>query len=208
QGASHGGFIPTGETAAFLLAGGDLASRFAAARLFDAEAMLARHNLVRLAPVAPGEPELSGALLVSRELLHRFTTGPALGPRFSSEFPARRVRTSADWDRLVLPQATLSQLEEVERWVRYGGRLLDEWGMRGKLQPGFLGLFHGAPGTGKTLAASLLGKRCGCDVYKLDLSMIVSKYIGETEKNLARVFDLAEHKGWILFFDEADALFG
>src|SRR5262249_36533931 len=83
QGASHGGFIPTGETAAFLLAGDDLASRFAAARLFDAEAMLARHNLVRLAPVAPGEPELSGALVVSRELLHRFTTGLALGPRFS-----------------------------------------------------------------------------------------------------------------------------
>jgi SpoVK/Ycf46/Vps4 family AAA+-type ATPase len=80
--------------------------------------------------------------------------------------------------------------------------------MRDKLRPGFVSLFHGAPGTGKTLSASLIGKHCGCDVYKLDLSMIVSKYIGETEKNLARVFDLAEHKGWILFFDEADALFG
>jgi len=65
-----------------------------------------------------------------------------------------------------------------------------------------------APGTGKTLSACLLGKHCVCDVYKVDLSMIVSKYIGETEKNLARVFDMAEHKRWILFFDEADALFG
>jgi len=207
-GSSHGGFIPTGETAAFLLAGGDLAARFAMARLFEAEEFLARHNVLHLAAVAAGEPALSGALVLSREHLHRFTTGLERRPGFGSEFPARLIRTSLDWDQLVLPQATLSQLDEIERWIRYGGRLLDEWGMRGKLQPGFLSLFHGAPGTGKTLSASLLGRRCGCDVYKLDLSMIVSKYIGETEKNLARVFDLAEHKGWILFFDEADALFG
>jgi len=118
------------------------------------------------------------------------------------------VRTALDWDQLVLPHATLDQLEEIKRWILHGGRLLYDWGMRDKLRPGFVSLFHGAPGTGKTLSASLIGKHCGCDVYKLDLSMIVSKYIGETEKNLARVFDLAEHKGWILFFDEADALFG
>jgi len=208
QSASHGGFIPTGETAAFLLAGSDLASRFATSRLFEPDAFLARHNVLHLAPVAPGEPTLSGALVLSREHLHRFTTGLERRPGFSSEFPARLIRTSLDWEQLVLPQATLSQLDEIERWVRHGASLLDDWGMRGKLQPGFVALFHGAPGTGKTLSASLLGRRCGCDVYKLDLSLIVSKYIGETEKNLGRVFDLAEHKGWILFFDEADALFG
>jgi len=208
QGASHGGFIPTGETAAFLLAGDDLATRFAMARVFEAEQFLARHNVVHLAAVAPGEPALSGVLMLSREHLHRFTTGLERKPGFSSEFPARLVRTALDWDRLVLPGMTLEQLAEIERWIRHGGRLLHEWGMRDKLRPGFVSLFHGVPGTGKTLSASLLGKHCGCDVYKLDLSMIVSKYIGETEKNLARVFDLAEHKGWILFFDEADALFG
>jgi ATPase family associated with various cellular activities (AAA) len=208
QGASHGGFIPTGETAAFLLAGEDLAARFAMTRLFEPEQFLARHNVVHIAPVPPGEPALSGVLVLSREHLHRFTTGLERKPGFSSEFPARLVRTALDWERLVLPGSTLGQLAEIERWIRHGGRLLHEWGMRDKLRPGFLSLFHGAPGTGKTLSASLLGKHCGCDVYKLDLSMIVSKYIGETEKNLARVFDLAEHKGWILFFDEADALFG
>ena len=67
-------------------------------------------------------------------------------------------------------------------------------------------LFYGPPGTGKTLAATLLGKKNEMDVYRIDLSMIVSKYIGETEKNLAKVFDLAENRNWILFFDEADAL--
>jgi len=69
-------------------------------------------------------------------------------------------------------------------------------------------LFIGAPGTGKKTLASLIGQQLGTDVYRIDLSMIVSKYIGETEKNLSKVFDAAEHKNWILFFDEADALFG
>jgi SpoVK/Ycf46/Vps4 family AAA+-type ATPase len=80
--------------------------------------------------------------------------------------------------------------------------------MQSKLRPGFTCLFVGPPGTGKTLSACLLGKHCGCEVYKVDLGLIVSKYIGETEKNLGRIFDMAEHKRWILFFDEADALFG
>ena len=208
QGANHGGFIPTGETAVFLLAGEDLAARFAMARLFEPEQFLARRNVVHLAPVAPGESPLSGTLMLSREHLHRFTTGLERKPAFGAEFPARLLRTELDWSSLVVPQSSLEQLDEIARWIRHGARLLDEWGMRERLRPGFVSLFHGAPGTGKTLAASLIGKHCGCDVYKLDLSMVVSKYIGETEKNLARIFDLAEHKGWILFFDEADALFG
>ena len=75
-------------------------------------------------------------------------------------------------------------------------------------RPGLPACSHGPPGTGKTFSACLLGKHCDCDVYKIDLSLIVSKYIGETEKNLAKIFDMAEHKNWMLFFDEADALFG
>jgi SpoVK/Ycf46/Vps4 family AAA+-type ATPase len=80
--------------------------------------------------------------------------------------------------------------------------------MGAKLRPGYRSLFYGPPGTGKTMTACLLGKYTGRDVYKVDLALVVSKYIGETEKNLAKVFDQAQHKGWILFFDEADALFG
>jgi hypothetical protein len=208
QGANHGGFIPTGETAVFLLAGDDLAARFAMTRLYEPDQFLARQNVVHLSAVAPGESALSGTLVLSREHLHRFTTGLERRPGFSAEFPARLIRTELAWEQLVLPASTLEQLEEIKRWILHGGRLLQEWGMRDRLRPNFVSLFHGVPGTGKTLAAGLVGRLCGCDVYKLDLSMIVSKYIGETEKNLARVFDLAEHKGWILFFDEADALFG
>ncbi|MFZ2368283.1 MAG: ATP-binding protein, partial [Azonexus sp.] len=122
--------------------------------------------------------------------------------------PAQRVSTGLDWADLVLPAATLSQLEEVRDWLQHGATLLHDWGMLSRLRPGYTSLFHGPAGTGKTLSACLLGKLCQRDVYRIDLSMVVSKYIGETEKNLARVFDLAERRGWILFFDEADALFG
>jgi hypothetical protein len=204
----HSGFLPTGETAVFLLAGDDLAERFEAMRLFEAGEFLSRHHVVHLAPVSPGEPQLAGPLTISPECLHRFTNGADHRPRFTSEFPARLISTELEWDDLVLPASTMADLEEIRHWVRHGARLLGEWGLGAKLRPGFTSLFHGPPGTGKTLSACLLGKHCGCDVFKVDLSMIVSKYIGETEKNLARIFDSAEHKGWILFFDEADALFG
>ncbi|WP_437971299.1 ATP-binding protein [Sorangium sp. So ce260] len=212
QSVAHGGFVPTGETAAFLLAGDDLAARFEVMRLFEADQLLARHGVLHLRPAAGGaggaEPQLSGALSIAPEHLHRFTTGAAPRPAFSGEFPARLIRTELSFSDLVLPASTLEQLEEIKSWVLHGRVLLGEWGMRHKLRPGFTSLFHGPPGTGKTLSACLLGKHCGCDVYKIDLSMIVSKYIGETEKNLARIFDQAEHRRWILFFDEADALFG
>ncbi|PPK73943.1 ATPase family protein associated with various cellular activities (AAA) [Methylobacter tundripaludum] len=77
-----------------------------------------------------------------------------------------------------------------------------------KIRPGYRALFYGPSGTGKTLTATLVGKYSGKAVFRIDLSRVVSKYIGETEKNLSRLFDKAENKNWILFFDEADALFG
>jgi len=85
---------------------------------------------------------------------------------------------------------------------------LNEWQMDKRIKPGYRALFYGPSGTGKTLTATLLGKQFKRDVYRIDLSQIVSKYIGETEKNLEKIFLKAEHKEWILFFDEADALFG
>ena len=108
----------------------------------------------------------------------------------------------------MLPPRTLAEIRELENWMRHGDVLMNHWNMRHKLRPGCRALFFGPPGTGKTLTATVLGKATGRQVYKVDLSMVVSKYIGETEKNLAGLFDRAEHKDWILFFDEADALFG
>ena len=107
-----------------------------------------------------------------------------------------------------LHPGTSMQVDEIHAWVEHGEVLMNEWGMASKLRPGYRSLFYGPPGTGKTMTACLLGKASGRDVYKVDLSLVVSKYIGETEKNLGKVFDQAQNKDWILFFDEADALFG
>lgn len=208
QSPVHGAFLPTGETALFLLGGDDLAQRFTAAQMLEPDAQLARLDVLHLAAVPPGEARLAGALQITRPFLDLVTRGETFGPVFDQHFPARRVHTDLAWSDLVLPAATLEQLDEIRNWLLHGRTLLQDWGMARKLRPGYTSLFYGPPGTGKTLSACLLGKLCGCEVYRIDLSMVVSKYIGETEKNLARVFDQAEHRGWILFFDEADALFG
>jgi AAA+ superfamily predicted ATPase len=207
HGGPDGDFVPTGETLAFILAGNDLELRFAVQTLFDGDHFFARHNILHLAP-SGDEPALKSPLRLSDEYLSYFTTGQPRRPDFGANFPARYIETQLTWDDLVLHPGTRKQIEEIETWLRHGETLMNDWGMAPKLRPGYRSLFYGPPGTGKTMTACLLGKSTGRDVYKIDLSLVVSKYIGETEKNLARVFDQAQHKGWILFFDEADALFG
>jgi SpoVK/Ycf46/Vps4 family AAA+-type ATPase len=110
----------------------------------------------------------------------------------------------------VLPADSLAQLEEICRRVTAGPRVLADWGFARKLSlgRGVSALFAGPSGTGKTMAAEILAAELGLDLYRIDLAGVVSKYIGETEKNLDRVFAAAEDAGAILFFDEADALFG
>jgi SpoVK/Ycf46/Vps4 family AAA+-type ATPase len=157
--------------------------------------------------VREGDPVMSGRLILDPEIVELFTIGTVSKPRFSSEFPAEHIDTEMTWDDLVLHPATLRQIHEIEHWISHHETLLHDWGMKKTLKPGYRALFYGPPGTGKTLTATLLGKHTGKDVFRLDLSRVVSKYIGETEKNLSRLFEKAENKNWILFFDEADALF-
>jgi len=125
-----------------------------------------------------------------------------------SAIPAQRITTELEWDDLVLSVQAMKALEEIVVWTMHRQTALEDSRMKRRLQPGFCSLFYGPPGTGKSLAAALLGKRTRLEVYRVDLSRVVSKYIGETEKNLARLFAQAESNNWILFFDEADALFG
>jgi DNA polymerase III delta prime subunit len=205
---SFRGFLPTGETVLFLLAGNNLEKRFSIKRLFNEEHLFARKQILWLANPVDHEPRMSGKLIVSDELVEWFTQGVLPHPRFGINFPAQLIQTRMEWDDLVLNEQTMMQVQELETWVKHGGTLLNKWGMARKIKPGYRVLFHGPPGTGKTLTATLLGKYTGKDVYKIDLSMVISKYIGETEKNLGSLFDKAANKDWILFFDEADALFG
>lgn len=202
------GFLPTGETALFLLAGDDLDKRFAVQRILSPAHWLARENVVRLEPAREGEPYWSGRLLLDPEAIELFTLGEVAAPPFSASFPAREIDTEMTWEDLVLSPEVMEQIEELKRWIEHHETLRRAWGMSSKIKPGYRVLFHGPPGTGKTLTATLLGRYTGRRVFRVDLSTVVSKYVGETEKNLAALFDKAAHKQWILFFDEADALFG
>jgi hypothetical protein len=123
---------------------------------------------------------------------------------------AQRITPSGQWDDLVLPELQIQMLRQIASHVRHRTKVYETWGFAAKDQRGLgvSGLFTGESGTGKTMAAEALANELHLDLYRVDLSAVVSKYIGETEKNLKQVFDGAEDGGVLLLFDEADALFG
>jgi ATP-dependent 26S proteasome regulatory subunit len=121
-----------------------------------------------------------------------------------------KIKPRYNWQDVVLPEEEMSILKEIVSTIRGRARVLDEWGLGKKLvpNPGISVLFAGPPGTGKTLSAQVIAAELGLDLYRVDLSTVVSKYIGETEKNLERIFSQAANSNTILFFDEADSIFG
>jgi SpoVK/Ycf46/Vps4 family AAA+-type ATPase len=123
---------------------------------------------------------------------------------------AQRIVPSAGWDDLVLPELQIRTLRQLASQVRHRMKVFEAWGFsaKGRRGLGVSALFTGESGTGKTLAAEVLAHELALDLYRIDLSSVVSKYIGETEKNLKQIFDTAEEGGVLLLFDEADALFG
>ena len=152
-------------------------------------------------------PRSSSALRLTRREL--FSAARSQSGHELTAF-ARRVRPVHGWDDLVVPEEADSQLRELAARVEHRTLVMDQWGFTSRL-PGGRGvtaLFAGPPGTGKTMAASVIAAELGLDLFAIDLSTVVSKYIGETEKNLSRVFDAAADSDAILLFDEADALFG
>ena len=126
------------------------------------------------------------------------------------ELLAQRLQPKATWDDIVLPGESVALLHHIADQVRQRIKVYEDWGFRQKMNRGLgiSALFTGESGTGKTMAAEVIANDLRLDLYRIDLSAVVSKYIGETEKNLRRLFDAAEDGGAILFFDEADALFG
>ncbi|WP_159058580.1 ATP-binding protein, partial [Streptomyces europaeiscabiei] len=123
---------------------------------------------------------------------------------------ARRIRPDVGWDDLVLPDKPLAQLRELALRARHRDRVLGDWRLSagGGRGHGVLGLFAGESGTGKTLSAEVVAAELGLDLYVVQLSSIVDKYVGETEKNLERIFTEADRTDAVLLFDEADAVFG
>lgn len=123
---------------------------------------------------------------------------------------SQKIEPKYRWEDIVLPKEKLTQLKEISNYVRYKHTVYEDWGFGRKLSlgKGLNALFFGVSGTGKTMAAEIIAGDLGLDLYKIDLSTVVSKYIGETEKNLDKIFKEAETSNSILFFDEADAIFG
>jgi hypothetical protein len=159
----------------------------------------------RIAQVAKAEPSGNGHTLHDRLWdICLMSTRPRL------DLLAQRLDPKATWEDIVLPVEVKGLLRRIAHQVRQRSRVYDEWGFRQKMNRGLgiSALFAGESGTGKTMAAEVIANELQLNLYRIDLSAVVSKYIGETEKNLRRLFDAAEDGGTILFFDEADALFG
>ena len=199
---------PTGETIQYILAGMDIQKRAQIQKYFESSHWFFKDQILYVESVKEGMPFMSGKIIVPQESLSLLIHGEISKPQFGPSFPAKEVTTLMEWGDLVLGKNTIEQLDQLKLWMKHHEVLRYELGMEKRINPGYRALFCGPSGTGKTLTVSLLGKEFKKPVYRIDLSQIVSKYIGETEKNLEKIFTRAENKDWLLFFDEGDALFG
>ncbi|GAA0890820.1 hypothetical protein GCM10009122_04990 [Fulvivirga kasyanovii] len=203
------GFIPTGETALFLLAGNNISlRRQIILKVFHCAHSFTKKGVFSLQETNPNLSRFCGILTLSDEYYSLLIEGKAFIPSLSPSFPAQHIDTEETWDDLVVGGQTRFALEEINIWLKENKQMIVDEQVSRKIKKGYRALFYGPSGTGKTMAASLIGKEANVPVFRIDLSVVVSKYIGETEKNLASIFDKAENRNWILFFDEADALFG
>lgn len=232
----HHGLIPTLDTALLLVAGSSPElRRKMLSNVFSEKSAFAEYGILTLGELPAGEPEGSRPLIIAPHALHYFlyeeyiepvisepepnpgqcvcqcatpTPPPTPTDELPADFPAQEITPLYNWDKLVLAPNTLALVEDVRNWVKNRSALNTSWGMGELFKPGYRVLFYGPSGTGKTMTALLLGGDTNERVYRVDLSMVMSKYIGETEKNLGKLFDKIQGTNKVLFFDEADALFG
>ncbi|WP_339893722.1 ATP-binding protein [uncultured Algibacter sp.] len=200
-------FIPTYRTAAFILNESKNALPAFLFPLFEQSHPFTNFSLLDFSN-APFRTRLETTMRFNTDAEYLLFTGNAYQPEFNNEFPSKLMTTELNWEDLVLPESIKNDIDEILMWFKLENKIEENPQLNKWLKKGYRVLFYGPSGTGKRLTASLLGKYVNKPVYSVDLSMVVSKYIGETEKNLAKVFDRAQNNGWILFFDEADALFG
>lgn len=195
----------TGEVARTLVAR-SLPGRLVATGMLGEHAPLIASGLLRLDP--PGD--LSGRLRADPGLVAWVLGLPAPPVVASPDFPARPLTTVHSLDDVVLGSAARARVGDLVARIAHRDRVVHEWGFGAHHDnaSGLVALFHGPPGTGKTMTAAAIAATCGLPALMVDLSALVSKYIGETEKSLSRVFDRAARERCILVFDEADAIFG
>jgi hypothetical protein len=203
-----GVLIPTAETFLILVSGNLIQKRIVSHHYLGTEHLFYRKSVINVGESDEDVAPFFGALNITPSFRELFLYNRYSSPRFNKEFPAHLLETHMGWEDLIMNPATAERLEEIKAFLDHGETLRKEWGLSKHMKQGYRCLFYGPSGTGKTLAATLLGKHIQREVYRVDLSTVISKYIGETSKNLNALFNTAEDKNWILFFDEGDALFG
>jgi SpoVK/Ycf46/Vps4 family AAA+-type ATPase len=186
----------------------DITKRLAAHRYLSADHLFYKKSILSLGETDVNVAPYYGVIDITPSFRDLFLYNKYSSPKFNKEFPAHLMQTHLTWNDLVLNPSTAERLEEIKSFLDHGDALKKEWGLGKHMKQGYRCLFYGSSGTGKTLAATLLGNHIQREVYRVDLSTVISKYIGETSKNLNALFNTAEDKNWILFFDEGDALFG
>lgn len=201
-------FVPTGETAIFLLTNRSVEERMLVLHCLNQEHWLFEKGILLFEYKEPGLPLTFQPFYLSSDYMEIFSKGVATKPNYSSQFPASLVKTNMEWSDLVVSKELIKEIRDIELWLEYEQRLFGEMGLGRKIKEGYKVVFYGPSGTGKTLVAGLIGKKYDRDVYRIDLSQLSSKYIGETEKNIDNLFKQARNKNWILFFDEGESLFG
>ena len=209
KGTQYRGILPTGETWMYFCCGNDTQKRIQFIQripnyLSNAE------SLLNIEPAIQGEPFLSGRLVFSNLFRTQFQNEQLIyEQRFSNLLLGNFLQTNLQLSDLVLSENILQSIDEIKHWQHfYQDESLSKITFSKRIKSGLKILFYGKSGTGKTQTAAILGNELKHLVYRIDLSQVVSKYIGETEKNLSKIFDIAEQKKWILFFDEGDAIFG
>ncbi len=199
RGKNFRGFLPTGQTAVFLLAGGNWEQRKKVEQLFWPDKEFAKKKILWLEELPQSEPVLSGKIIMALDYIDLFLAGSSAPPHFSTSFPAKKIETKLRLSDIVLSKEIQRHYKNLEDWIQFNQSLMDKWDMEKRVRKGFRVLFYGLAGTGKTLTAGVLGNETKKDVYKIDLSMVVSKYIGETEKNLELLFARAKTKTGYFF---------
>ncbi|MTI20245.1 ATP-binding protein [Fulvivirga sp. RKSG066] len=200
-------FSPTFQTVIYMIAGDDLAKTVTATESIGPQSKLFAQRILTTHS-DDKERNWKNFVVKTSEEFFSILQGAHYKPSFSSEFPAARIQTKMAFEDLILDFDTEQKVLEIDTWLKHGQKVMQHSEFGKRVKPGYKAMFYGPSGTGKTLTATMLGKKNNLDVYRVDLSMLVSKWVGETEKNLKGVFDMAEDKNWILFFDEADSIFG